>query len=320
MAKKSPAKEPKERKPEGLLERKIYFYKVDAGQIKEEPVQFDPVPILQHISGLPFKIIPDDPLLQHRYLRAEGDNLIYVEPYSLEFPQKLVMGLSRRTNLPELERLGALSALPIPDGAGLSEKTHIMFFGEYVAADFNFYGPRVSKLSEYFGVKAKGIGRRIRLDHLIRREAAEDLKRLSGIVLARFKFQKPAMPTIEKAGRSLGAGFREMLRVSGSDEMEVVLRKKKGKFLSKEIFSAVLRLAADSRTYEEFTKLRVEGDNRETEAREEVNILNDQLILTRRTLRTDAKSRAVKTESAFIEIESAFHEVSKRLGSAVAAR
>jgi hypothetical protein len=37
-------------------------------------------------------------------------------------------------------------------------------------------------------------------------------------------------------------------------------------------------------------------------------------------LRTDRKARAVKTESAFIEIESAFQEVLPRLGSAAAVR
>src|SRR5471032_2993689 len=111
MAKKS-SRAP-ERATEGSLERKIYFYMVDAGQKNGEPVHFDPVPILQHISGLPFKIMGG------RYLEVGGGNLIYVEPLSLEYPQKLVIVLSRRTNLPEIEQGGAMTALSLPVGGGL---------------------------------------------------------------------------------------------------------------------------------------------------------------------------------------------------------
>jgi hypothetical protein len=303
----------KARAAENLLERKIYFYRLDAGQKAGEPVKFDPVPILQHISKLPFT-------MAGRYLNGGGGNLIFVEPRSFEYPQKAIIVLSRRTNLPEIERGGAMTALPLPEGGGLGEKTHVMFFGEYVAADFNFYGPRATKLSEYFGIKAKGIGSQIRLDHLIRGEALEDLRRLSGIVVARFKFRQSALHLVEQADASLAAAFRATLQVSDSDELEVVLRTKKRKFLSTEIFRSIRKLARTKGTYEEFEKLIAIGLNRETDEREEVNVLDDQLILKRKILKTDKNARAVESESAFVEIESAFQEVLPRLGSALTVR
>lgn len=116
------------RAPEPTVERKIYFYQIDAGQKNGAPVPFDPVPILQHIDALPFK-------LEGRYLDVGEGNVTFVLPKSFSYPQRLVFVLSRRSNLPELERAGDMSPLPIPIDSGLGEKIHVILFGNYAAAD-----------------------------------------------------------------------------------------------------------------------------------------------------------------------------------------
>jgi len=100
------------------VERKIYFYQIDAGQKNGAPVIFDPVPVLQRINELPFT-------MEGRYLDMGEGNVTFVQPHALSYPQKLVFVLRGRSNLPELERQGDLSALPIPLDSGLGDKIHV---------------------------------------------------------------------------------------------------------------------------------------------------------------------------------------------------
>lgn len=114
--------------PEPTIERKIYFYEVDAGQKNGEKVVYNAEPVLQHLRNLPFT-------MDGRYLDMGEGNVVFAMPQSLQYPQKIVYVLSRRSNLPELERNGDMLPLPIPIDSGLGEKIHIIFFGNYMAAD-----------------------------------------------------------------------------------------------------------------------------------------------------------------------------------------
>jgi hypothetical protein len=300
--------------PEPTVERRIYFYSIDAGQKSGEPVTFDPVPILSHINDLPFS-------MEGRYLDVGEGNVTFVLPKVLEYPQKLVYVLSRRSNLPELERQGDLSPLPIPIDSGLGEKIHVMLFGRYAAADYNFYGPRATTLSTYFALKAKGVGSRIRLPQLIRGEAVEDLRKLDGITLARFKFHASAMRIVEKADASLAAAFRATIEATGADELELILRKKRGKggmtrYLADGVLKGIRHLAKYPETYQEFERLVATGVSRETMQLAEVDVLDDQLILKRKMIKLHRRSRAIQSDSAFLEIENAFAEVLPRLQAA----
>lgn len=54
-----------------------------------------------------------------------------------------------------MEQAGALSDLRIPTHAGLAETIHIVVFPDnIVGADFNFFGPRLSRFSRYLKEKA----------------------------------------------------------------------------------------------------------------------------------------------------------------------
>jgi len=196
-----------------------------------------------------------------------------------------------------------------------------MLFGRYAAADYNFYGPRATTLSTYFALKAKGMGQRIRLAQLIRGEAVEDLRKLDGITVAEFKFHESAMRLVEKADASLAAAFRATIEATGADELELILRRKRGKggitrYLSGDVFKGIRQLAKYRETYQEFERLVTVGVSRETAQRAEVDVLDDQLILKRKMIRIHKRSRAVQSDSAFREIESAFADVLPRLDTA----
>ena len=73
--------------PEPTVERRISFYQIDAGQKNGEPVTFDPLPVLEHIEGLPWT-------LEGRYLDVGEGNVAFVLPKARSYPQKLVYVIS----------------------------------------------------------------------------------------------------------------------------------------------------------------------------------------------------------------------------------
>ena len=131
------------------VERKIYFYRVDAGQdAGARPLQFDPRAVLRHIEDLGWEP-------QGRYMLDADDNALCCWIDRMRAPQRLRFGVSRRSGLPLLERDGRVGPLNIAADAGLAELVHVVFFPDnIVGSEFNFYGPRVPRLRSYFEEKA----------------------------------------------------------------------------------------------------------------------------------------------------------------------
>lgn len=290
---------------EPTVDRKIYVYEIDAGFSGDKPAMFDPVPVLKHLDDQSYT-------MGGRYLDMGDGNVSFAIPKSFDYPQKLIYVLSRRNNLPELERNGNMSPLPIPIDSGLGEKIQVMFFGRYAAADFNFYGPRATGLGAYFALKAKGIGPKIRLQQLVKGKTIEDLRKLDGITVAHFKFHESALRLVERTNASLAAAFRATITASDADELELILRRKRKRgvtrYLSADVLKGIRELAKLPETYEEFDRLITVGVSKMTAEKEEVDVLSDQLILKRKMIKMNKRSRAVQSESAFDEIESAFSE------------
>jgi hypothetical protein len=137
-------------------------------------------------------------------------------------------------------------------------------------------------------------------------------------MVAHFKFHESAMHLVERADESLAAAFRATITATDADELELILRRKRGRggitrYLSASVLRGIRRLATFRETYEEFDRLVTDGVSRETAERAVVDVLDDQLILRRKIVKLNKRSRAVQSDSAFSEIESAFQEVLPRL-------
>jgi hypothetical protein len=155
---------------------------------------------------------------------------------------------------------------------------------------------------------------------LIRGEATDDLESLDGLVLAKFKLFESSLHLMEEADKSLADGFRAVMRQTDSDEREVILRRKRSKgatkYLNNKVLRAFKKLASIPQVYEEFEKLQTRGVSSHTAKPKDVDVLDDQLILTRKIVKNDKRSRAVQSLSAFQQIEDAFREVLPRLAGA----
>ena len=123
-----------------MPERKIHFYRANIGSDGGgRPIPFDPHLALNHIAGLPFT-------MQGRYLADEDDAITcWVDGPNPR--RRFRLGLVRRSGLPMIEEAGNLTDLQIPPNSGLVETIHVVVFPDnIVGSDFNFYGPRMSRV------------------------------------------------------------------------------------------------------------------------------------------------------------------------------
>ena len=134
--------------------RKIYFFRADAGSDDGgQPIPYDPTPALQRIQGLPFTQGADGNCWDGA---DESVTCCWVD--STEAPQRLRLGNVRRRYLPRVEEGGVLSDLQIPPSSGIAEEIHVVFFpNNIVGSEFNFYGPRISRLRRYLAAKTANV-------------------------------------------------------------------------------------------------------------------------------------------------------------------
>ena len=121
-------------------ERRIYFYRVDAGLKNGQPgPQPNLTPMLRALNNLPHS------LGGRYYSTAEGVLTSWVD--SPAAPHRMRFGHSRRSVLPQVELAGNLSSLQIAQDAGLAEAVHVAFFPEGIvgAASSAARQRRVSK-------------------------------------------------------------------------------------------------------------------------------------------------------------------------------
>ncbi len=291
---------------QALIERRIHFYRVRTQNDQNgAPTIFDPTAALKTIDALPFT-------QQGRYLTDPFGDVLVCWTESLTAPHRIIFGKSRRTNLPQEELAGKRKALKIDPAAGLSEVCHMMWFPDnYLAAEFNFYGPRTTSLHSYLSQKAGSLYVAEGFDLLIKKNALEELKRLDELWVFSAKLQRSHTDLFRQASKSLADTLDAQMDAIDADEIELTLkvsRKTKHPLASK-FFAGVRRMAAKTDLQDKLDKLVVKGPSLLSGKLEEVDILKDELVVTRSMLRVDPRIRAVQSESAFEQIEEAYYEL-----------
>lgn len=300
--------------PPQRVERKIYFYRADIGVDRGgRPLPFDPAAALRHIGGLPFTPAG-------RYL-DDGDMRLCCWVDRANPHQRFRLGQIRRSGLPQVEQRGNLSDLPIPANSGLAEAIHVVVFGNnIVGSDFNFYGPRMSRVSLYF--KDKGAGRcpDVTFEPLLRQDVAAELDRLRELRLFHLKIRAPYAATVAQANRDLGSAFEAAARAGNAEELEIVLRPRRYSRnpLAGGLLQAARRLARRGDLRTEASKFEVKGIRADTGEVELVDILRDQLIAREEILRQSERGRALDSDSAYDAIRRAHGELEDELAAAAA--
>jgi len=294
-------------------DRKIYFFRANVGNDEGgAPLQFDPRPALRRVKGLPFT--PEG-----RYLEIQDGQALCCWPVAIASESKLLLGTIRRHGFPQIEKAGAFRALRVPVAAGLVEPIQVMFFRRnIVGCVFNFYGPRMSRLAEYFAEKADGQAKQVQFDPLLRQDVLDQLDRLADVRLLQLKIRRPFVETVRRAERSLGDAFAAAQEAGSADEVEIILKMagRRGQSLADRLRSGIARLARNARTRQEAQKFVVRGFDEELGHVETIDVLKDQFIAESAIVRVNERSRALDRDSAFEAIAKAHAELRDQLESA----
>jgi hypothetical protein len=292
------------------LERKIHFYRVAAGVDEGgRPLAFDPTPALTAIERLPFadgrggRYLPD----------AEGNAICVWREGASRLPS-LRFCLIRRTGLPQLEEAGTVSDLNIATNAGLLEPVHVVVFPyNIVGADFNFYGPRLSRLGYYLHVQSGEAVPQVFFDPLLRQDVARELDHLTELRLFDLRVKTSYIETVRRADASLGDAFAANAHVLDDDveELEVVMKPtKNGRHGAlRRLLGPLKALARGPELRENTQRVQVRGKHDETGRVEMIDLLRDHIIANKQVLRLGRRSRAVEAGSAFEAIRAAHDEL-----------
>lgn len=287
------------------IERKVYFYRVDCGQDESgRPIAYDPAPVLRHIQGLEFNE-------GGRYWRHQDGTDFCCWPQRITPTARLIFAKSRRRGFPQLELGGTLSPLEVTRGTGVAELTHVVFFpNNIVGAEFNWHGPRATALGKYFTVKAKGVGPDISLEVLDRGILMEKLRDLQDVRLLSLRVQKGFVDLVDEADTNIANALRAAKEAGNFDEVGVVLKCSRGTSNDDQSIRDKIRALLGNRDLRPgLAEFSVRGYSRSRLLVDEVDLLSNMLLSRRQVLPLGERSNAVRSDSAFEQIEAAYREM-----------
>jgi hypothetical protein len=195
----------------------------------------------------------------------------------------------------------------------LADQTHIIFFDDnIVGADFNYYGPRISRLSEYLIKKApEFFPPFIYFEPLLRQDLLKQLDKLKDIRLFSIKLHSSYADVLKQADQNLGDAFEAAAKVGQAMDMEIVLRPARHSkvYLSDNLLVLAKRLVKDGKLRGTGARFIVRGTKAGSTHVEQLDLLNDKLISQKRIVCLNSRSRELDPASAFLAIEEAYSEL-----------
>jgi hypothetical protein len=212
----------------------------------------------------------------------------------------------------------------VPAGAadqGLYEPIHIQVFDNNIfGVEFNFYGPRPSRLAWYLRSVTGDDKLQFSLDSLLRQDVLIQLNRLEEVRLLDLAIRPSYASIVRQTNRDLGAAFEAAARVANPELVRLILSPAahgRG-FLSRAVRTAARTLAARNDIRENAQTFSVKGLDVETHTIEVVDVLRDQLVASKSIVRLDRRSRAINDDAAYAAIQEAYTSLESELQEAVA--
>lgn len=290
------------------VDRSIHFYRADTGTGEDgRPIPLDVDEVLAAVEALPFAARDRG----GRYLpQADGEDLCaWVD--SAASPQRLRLARLRRNALPQAEMSGALSDVTLARGAALYEAVHLLFLpGNVIAAEFNFYGPRPTRLPGYLEALLGEVPTPFVMEQILRQDAAEQLDRQRGLRLVDLRVRPSYAATVARADRSMGAALDAAAGAGGADVVGVLLQaepRDRSARLGDGVLAGVRRLARRADLRENASRFAVSGVGLDGLV-EKINVLSDALVSVQQVARVGRTSRAVDRDSAYAAVEAGYRQ------------
>jgi hypothetical protein len=302
-----------------MPERRVYFYRVYLGRDDNlRPIPFDAKQALTEVDQLSF--FDED---NGRYIDVGEGDLACCWVDRLRSPQRVRVARSRRSHLPPVERAGELTELNIPDDAGLAEQTFLVFFADnIVGAVYSSFSPRVSLMRKYVQARCGDEYKAIDFEPLLRQDVAEKLQSLAEVRVLDLKIHRAYAASLHDAAPSLARAVQQLGDLAHAQQISITLKPEpysRG-WLDSAVLQPIRRLARRRDLREGVDTFKVKGLNRVTGRLDEIDVLKDQLVVSRDVTFADSRSAALDTASAYRAIEDAYAELRPHLELAAGAR
>ena len=299
------------RRPPNRVERKIHFFRAHVGvDGRGHPIEFDPVPAMMAIQNLPFAV-------DGRYMPEVEGNFLCVLPHSGHPIPTMRFCRTRRTGLPQEERDGNIRELPLHPDAGLLESIHVMFFpGNIVGAEYNHFGPRMSRLGYYLYVKSDQAVPLATFRPILRRDAQRQLERLREIRLLELSVLPAFVAQVRQADETLGDALMANRQLFGNqNKYRVIIEPQPNsrRAALNEMLGSLRRIIRRDDALEGIETFHIRGKCRDTNRVETIDLLSDHLISSRRIVQLSRRGRALDSDSAFQAIQEAYQELADDL-------
>jgi hypothetical protein len=295
--------------------RSIHFFRIDGGADDTGlPIAVDLHPALQKVDGLPFRAVAAG----GRYVTSgDADQCAWIDDVGEIC--KIRFANVRRNALPQAEAGGELTDLALADEAGICEVSHLCIFPDgIVGIEFNFYGPRPSRLAPYLRRVVGDDCPEFRLEALLRQDVTAVLERKKAVRKLDLNIRRPYIDVIEQANASLGAALRAAETASHADCVGLYLEPEpyQRRNLDDGILGLLRRLAPRSDLRENARTLKATVIDQQTDRAEEIDLLRDELISQKTILRQHDRSRVLLSSDAYAKIEEAYTERRSDLAAA----
>jgi hypothetical protein len=298
------------RQRRATLERKIHFFRASLGLTGGgQPRQLQVGTLLPRMGRLRFNS-------SGVYQNVGEGNVLGVWIDRTQGVGRMRIATIRRTALPMVEENGRLSALAIGQSAGLYEAAHVCFFpNNIVGMELNFYGPRAGRIPGFL-VPATG-HRAFTLEPLLRQDVTEQLNRLRDLRVMSLRIRPSYSATVAQADASLGAAFTAAANVGNPQTVHVILAPEPNgrQNLGQRALNAVKQIAARSDLRENTEEFLVKGPDNDDRMLP-IDLLSDELVVMKRIVRVDSRTRALQDGDAYAAIEEAYQEIQDQLEAA----
>lgn len=227
---------------------------------------------------------------------------------------RLAIGTVRSNALPAVDDHGNVTPLDIADKS-LLELTHCVFFPTgIVGAEFNFYGPRITRLTEYFAEKCPSHAR-FKLTAIANRDASQMLDKLREIQLLHLRVFPRKIPDEMLADGGLFDFLGNLGGVSGAENFEIILRPRlhSQDSLGNSVMEIVKGLVGWPQMHDAVDQLKVEGKTRTSNTRESFDLLSDKFVVQEDVLKAKENSRSVDSSDMFSAIHRAYNGIERDL-------
>ena len=305
---------PSRGRPPEMAKRSIHFFRIDGGAGEDGvPINVDLHPALQKLEGLPFRYARDG----GRYVTSgDADQCVWAD--EIGDICKLRFANVRRNALPLAEAGGELTDLDLADDAGIYEVSHLCIFPDgIVGMEFNFYGPRPSRLPPYLRRVVGEDSPEFVLEALLRQDVAAVLMHKKAVRKLDLNVRRPYIGVIQSANSSLGAALRAAEAASQADCVGVYLEPEpyQRRNLDDGILQMLRRLVRRPDLRENTRTLRATVVDQENRA-EEIDLLKDELISQKKVLRQHGRTRVLDSDDAYAKIVEAYDQGQDELTAA----